>query len=99
MSSTVAITNGKEKESNAPTGESTKPDYSDLPAFYRYLTTFFNRYSEDVGISVNGSRDTDIQVLRKRFGKRLVMMAIGLDRRAFGEGFMAGEWVRILFFD
>jgi len=89
MSSTVAVTNAKEKESN---GEGTKPDYSDLPAFYRFLTNFFNRYSEEVGITINGDRDTDIQVLRKRFGKRLILMAIGLDKRAFGEGFMGGEW-------
>lgn len=69
-----------------------KPDYRELSYFHRRLTRIANNKLSDVDICINGGRDTDMKVLRKRFARRILMSAIGLDKCALGEGYMSGDW-------
>lgn len=69
-----------------------KPDFSGYGHFNRRVAEILSSKIADTGILVNGDRDYDFRVLRKRMFRRLARAAIGMDRRVFGESFMAGDW-------
>jgi len=67
-------------------------DYDGLGWFARWTFQVCNHVLAKADIQMKGDRDTDMQIYRKRFARRLVKYSLGFDNCVLGESFMAGDW-------
>ena len=71
---------------------------NELFFYNRWLFAFINHKLKQADIRIDGDRDTDIKVVRKRrYVRRMIKYGVGIDPCALGESYMAGDWLLFLF--